>query len=224
MKYLKDTRWESLPIPKKDYRPRFFVELYQELLDVNSLSTYQARIMNIFTYAQELLELINHYKKTGKNKKYIATSLIELMSYLNKDSIARLVFKNQVEIIELKFKNTNNDLKFDEIKELELIVKLFIDDSKRNEYWDKLTSELICLICDRSINLEQIERNLNNIETHTKLFITYLLNSGFTNQYLFNRKDYFTNLNNYNGNNFEEQLNKIIGSLNFSEKNLGLIF
>lgn len=224
MKYLKDTRWESLPIPKKDYRPRFFVELYQELLDVNSLSTYQARIMNIFTYAQELLELINHYKKTGKNKKYIATSLIELMSYLNKDSIARLVFKNQVEIIELKFKNTNNDLKFDEIKELELILKLFIDDSKRNEYWDKLTSELICLICDRSINLEQIERNLNNIETHTKLFITYLLNSGFTNQYLFNRKDYFTNLNNYNGNNFEEQLNKIIGSLNFSEKKFRVNF
>ena len=56
MKYLKDTRWKSLPIPETDYRPRFFVELYQELLDVNSLSTYQARTMNIFTYAQELLE------------------------------------------------------------------------------------------------------------------------------------------------------------------------
>ena len=227
MKYLKDTRWKSLPIPETDYRPRFFVELYQELLDVNSLSTYQARTMNIFTYAQELLELINHYKKTGKNKKYITTSLIELMSYLNKDSIARLVFKNQVEIIELKFKNIkqkNNELKFNEIKELELILRLFIDDSKKNEYWNKLTSELICLICDRSIKLEQRRRNLDNIEIHTKLFITYLLNNGFTNQYLFNRKDYFTNLNNYRGNNFEEQLNKIIGSLNFSEKKFRVNF
>ena len=227
MKYLKDTRWKSLPIPETDYRPRFFVELYQELLDVNSLSTYQARTMNIFTYAQELLELINHYKKTGKNKKYIATSLIELMSYLNKDSIARLVFKNQVEIIELKFKNIkqkNNDLKFNEIKELELILRLFINDSKRNEYWDKLTSELIYLICDRSIKLKQTRRNLENIETHTKLFITYLLNSVFTNHYLFNRKDYFTNLNNYKDNNFEKQLNKIIGSLNFSEKKFRVNF
>lgn len=227
MKYLKDTRWKLLPIPETDYRPRFFVELYQELLDVNSLSTYQARTMNIFTYAQELLELINHYKKTGKNKKYITTSLIELMSYLNKDSIARLVFKNQVEIIELKFKDIkqkNNELKFNKIKELELILRLFIDDSKKNEYWNKLTSELICLICDRSIKLEQIRRNLDNIEIHTKLFITYLLNNGFTNQYLFNRKDYFTNLNNYKGNNFEEQLNKIIGSLNFSEKKFRVNF
>lgn len=227
MKYLKDTRWKSLPIPETDYRPRFFVELYQELLDVNSLSTYQARTMNIFTYAQELLELINHYKKTGKNKKYIATSLIELMSYLNKDSIARLVFKNQVEIIELKFKDIkqeNNELKFNKIKELELILRLFIDDSKKNEYWNKLTNELIRLICDRSIKLEQIRRNLDKIETYTKLFITYLLNSGFTNQYLFNRKDYFTNLNNYKDNNFEEQLNKIIGSLNFSEKKFRVNF
>ena len=70
-KYLKNNTWEKLPIPNNDYRPRFFVEIYQELLNSNTLASYQPRLMNLSSYVNEIIDLIKFYNQDERAKNYI---------------------------------------------------------------------------------------------------------------------------------------------------------
>ena len=147
MRYLSNTRWDSLPIPKNDYRPRFFIELYQEILNANTPSSYQSRTMNLFSYAEEISNLIENYHNTAKNKSYISKSLEEFRNFIQTDNIAKLVFEKEIHILLTKF-NICENLQDNQINELNLLIRIFfLDIDKKQSYWQKMLNELIDSVC-----------------------------------------------------------------------------
>ena len=217
MRYLSNTRWDSLPIPKNDYRPRFFIELYQEILNANTPSSYQSRTMNLFSYAEEISNLIENYHNTAKNKSYISKSLEEFRNFIQTDNIAKLVFEKEIHILLTKF-NICENLQDNQINELNLLIRIFfLDIDKKQSYWQKMLNELIDSVCGDA-DLTRIKLNLDRINAITRLFVSYLLNSGFTNTFLFNRAEMLVQLNNYKFDNFESQFTKILHELDVSNK------
>ncbi|QOR07033.1 hypothetical protein INQ00_04580 [Haemophilus parainfluenzae] len=204
MKYLKHTHWEKLPLPEEDYRPRFFIELYQELLNSNTPSSYQPRIMSLLSYISEIIDLIKHYEKDERAKPYIHRSVMEFITYLKDDNIAREIYTNEIWTLENHFDRKDN-YNNREINKLTLIMNLFLDKEKQDLYWIKICDNLNESICDDNYNPKNIRRNLEKINKACKLFSSYLLNKGMSNRYLFNRAEKFINLSNYRERDFNEQ-------------------
>lgn len=223
MKYLKHSHWEKLPLPKQDYRPRFFIELYQELLNSNTPSSYQPRIMSLLSYINEIINLIKHYEKDERAKPYIHRSVMEFITYLKDDNIAREIYTNEIWILENHF-NKKDNYNNREINKLTLIMNLFLDKEKQELYWIKICENLNKSICDNNYNPNHIERNLNKINKACKLFSSYLLNKDMSNRYLFNRAEKFINLSNYRERDFSEQLRKVTNDFNEKEKTFTIHF
>lgn len=223
MKYLKHTHWEKLPLPKDDYRPRFFIELYQELLNSNTPSSYQPRIMSLSSYINEIIDLIKHYEKDERAKPYIHRSVMEFITYLKDDNIAREIYTNEIWILENHFDKKDN-YNNREINKLTLIMNLFLDKEKQDLYWIKICDNLNESICDNNYNYNNIKRNLEKINKACKLFSSYLLNKGMSNRYLFNRAEKFINLSNYRERDFNEQLIKVTNDFNEKEKTFTIHF
>ena len=221
-KYLKNKTWEKLPIPNDDYRPRFFVEIYQELLNSNTLASYQPRLMNLYSYIHEIIDLIKFYNQDERAKHYITKSLTELSCYLKNDESAKIIYADEISI--LKNEINNNALSEDDIPKLRVIMDYFLSNEKKIKYWNSICDNLFSYVCSKDFKHENIRTNLNNINSSCKLFISYLLNQGISTRYLFHRSDMFTQYSNYGSRNWEEQMLNIIKKFNIRESTYEVYF
>ena len=221
-KYLKNNTWEKLPIPNNDYRPRFFVEIYQELLNSNTLASYQPRLMNLSSYVNEIIDLIKFYNQDERAKNYIKKSLTELTYYLKNDEPAKIIYANEISILENEIKI--NDLSEDDITKLRVIMDYFSDSEKKIKYWDSICDNLFNYVCSENFNHKHIRRNLDNINSSCKIFISYLLNQGMSTRYLFHRSDMFTQLSNYGSRDWKDQMLNIIKKFNIKESTYEVYF
>lgn len=215
-KYQKNNTWERLPIPDEDYRPRFFIEIYQELLNSNTLASYQPRLMNLLSYIDEIIDLIKFYNQDERAKHYIIKSLSEFIHYLKDDKSANEIYHDEISMLENEFKYINvlNDIN---IKKIRIIMGYFLSDDKKTKYWDSICNNLLESVCSEEFNKEHIRRNLDKINSSCKFFISYLLNQGMSTRYLFNRSDMFTQISNYGSRNWKEQMSNIIKKLSIKE-------
>lgn len=222
MKYLPDDDWQKLPIPQNDYRPRFFIELYQEAVNLHTPISYQPRIMSLFSYIEEILDLINNYKKHISIKDHIIRSINEFIKYLENDISARTIYKKEKDIIN-NYKNIS-ELTANDINKLELLMKLFLDQKKEKEYWRILCKNLTESVCDDSLDLDKKRRVLDLIDNSCKIFLSHILNKGASKKYLFNRSDQFKRKNNYKTRKWNEQLKKVIDSFDEKKKDFSIFF
>lgn len=221
MKYLPNEQWKKLPFPENDYRPRFFIELYQELLSANTPTSFHPKIMNVGTYAFEILELISHYKKYSRGKSYIERSLNEFFEYIKNDEIAKEVYKNEISsLYELDIK----DLKTNSINKLSLLMRLLLDSNKQEVYWNKIKTDIIENICNTSDDLKEKKRVLDKIKNSSELLSSYMLNKFGTSRYLFNRNEQFIRRNNYRSRVWKEQLRKVLNDFNTKEREFSIFF
>jgi len=193
MKYLKDELWGKLPI--NDFRPRFFVETYIEKLSIETPHFYQSHLMNVFSSCQETLVYINEYKTNGKNGSYIISSLDEIDRCLSIDTVATRLYAYMADTRILLFKKIKGgDFNPIQLNRLSVLCRAIL--SRENEYYEQLLKELRESLIGK-INLEQIDRICKSIYMLTGLYVTYLLNKGYSPTYLFNRNEMFTRINNY---------------------------
>ncbi|MDF6614295.1 hypothetical protein NLP74_25595, partial [Escherichia coli] len=92
MKIVSNTVWDGLKLP--DYRARFFIEVWKEILYVNTPSFYQSKMINTMSGAEELVEAIDDYIQDDKSKKSLLSMIEDYKGNLKKDSIAKDTFKN----------------------------------------------------------------------------------------------------------------------------------
>lgn len=210
MIYITDESWARLPMA--DFRPRFFVETYIEKLGMNTPHFSQARLMNVFSSCSEALIYIDEYHANDKNSGYILSSLDEIESCLSIDPIAKALF-TQLDSIRLNlFKSIKgNNFNQKNLSSLSVICKAIL--SREDEYSKLLLDRLTCSLTEKT-DLSKSQRILSEIYNLTDLYVTYLLNKGYSPTYLFNRSDLFTRINNYSGRNFQEQFKHVTDRLN----------
>ncbi len=69
MKIVSNTVWDGLKLP--DYRARFFIEVWKEILYVNTPSFYQSKMINTMSGAEELVKPLMITYKMIRVKKLI---------------------------------------------------------------------------------------------------------------------------------------------------------
>ncbi|PMG84775.1 hypothetical protein BCU83_18435 [Vibrio breoganii] len=217
---LKQEAWESLPFP--DWRARFFLECFSESLSVETPHFHQAKMMGVLDLAQEVLENIKLYEENDKGKGYLTSSLKELKLALERDFVSKEIFRDILEVFGDCAKNFNSE-KFPKslIIQLSILCKRIITQS--NLYFEKLNSSLIsAIIDDRDLNKK--ETITEEIYSLTRGYVTYLLNSGYSPTFLFNRTQMLTRRNKYNGRNFRDQLCFLFNSLDCKNRVFNVYF
>jgi hypothetical protein len=203
MKYLTDEIWGKLPI--NDFRPRFFVETFIEKLSIKTPHFYQSRLMNVFSSCTEVLVYIDEYQTNDKNGGYIISSLAEISSCLSADPVAKDLYAYMDNPRTQLFKKiSGGDFNPSQLNRLSVLCRAIL--SREDEYSNLLLKALAKSISGQA-NLEQKERILSDIYVLTGLYVTHLLNKGYSPTYLFNRSEFFTRINNYSGRSFQEQFN-----------------
>lgn len=201
MKYISDDIWARLPMA--DFRPRFFVEAFCEKLGMNTPHFSQSRLMNIFSSCGEMLIYIDEYQTNEKNGAYLLSALDEIDSCLSYDPIAESLFSYMDEPRQTIFKRIRKgEMNAIQFNRLSLICRTFL--SKEEEYSRKLLESLNESILGQT-DLSQKERLTSSIYSLTGLYITYLLNRGYSPTYLYNRAELFTRYANYSGRTFQAQ-------------------
>ncbi len=71
-----------------------FIEVWKEILYVNTPSFYQSKMINTMSGAEELVEAIDDYIQDDKSKKSLLSMIEDYKGNLKKDSIAKDTFKN----------------------------------------------------------------------------------------------------------------------------------
>ncbi|EMK6932513.1 hypothetical protein V9J79_003986, partial [Vibrio alginolyticus] len=85
MRRITPTTWDGLPFA--DFRNRFFIEVWKELLYVNTPSFYQSKTMNVMSGAEEIVEAIDDYLIDSKNGNLLVTLLSDYKTVLKIDYV-----------------------------------------------------------------------------------------------------------------------------------------
>ncbi|EPF0083651.1 hypothetical protein HYO29_22975 [Vibrio parahaemolyticus] len=220
MKLLKQETWDSLAFP--DWRARFFLECFSESLSVETPHFHQAKMMGVLDLAQEVLENIKVYEENDKGKGYLTSSLKELKLALENDFVSKDIFSDILEVFEDCAKNFNSD-KFPKslIIQLSILCKRIVNQSKA--YFEKLKLSLINVISDDR-DLTKKETITEEIYSLTRSYVTFLLNSGYSPTFLFNKTQMLIRKNNYNGRNFKDQLTFVFSSLDCKQREFKVFF
>ncbi|EFC9591044.1 hypothetical protein FGY20_26000, partial [Escherichia coli] len=170
MKIVSNTVWDGLKLP--DYRARFFIEVWKEILYVNTPSFYQSKMINTMSGAEELVEAIDDYIQDDKSKKSLLSMIEDYKGNLKKDSIAKDTFKNLHATLLKKIETVPDPISSNYILELKTIVKLVL--SKESDYYHELKKQLKSSILSNA-DLNKKARLMDSIYQLTKSFIGYLL-------------------------------------------------
>ncbi|QAU33756.1 hypothetical protein [Janthinobacterium sp. 17J80-10] len=209
MKYLADDKWERLPI--NDFRARFFVETFTEKLSMRTPHFYQSRLMNIFSSSLEALTYISEYRSNDKNGGYILSSLDEIDSCLSNDPVAEFLFAKMEGSRQQIFKKIRGgDFSSGQLNRLSVICRGVL--AREEDYEKELLADLNKVLFS-NVELAQKDRLTTSIYALTGLYVTHLLNKGYSPTYLFNRAEQFTRETNYSGRNFKEQFEFITEKL-----------
>lgn len=220
MYFLSETAWQKLALP--DWRSRFFIECYSEALSVKTPHFHQAKMMGVIDLAKEVLDNIQVYEQNDKGKGYLVSSLKELKIVLEKDSIAKFIFSDLIDIFDDCTKNLSAEkIPKSLIIQLSILCKSIVKES--NNYFDKLQSELIRVISD-DLCLTEKERLTQEINSLTRNYVTFLLNAGYSPTYLFNKSKLLTIPNNYNGRIFKDQLKFLFSTLDCKIREFHIFF
>lgn len=208
-RYFSDAVWANLPT--HDYRARFFVECYREKLSLYSPHFSQARLMNFVSTLTEIENYLDAIADDDRYKAYIASSLDELEQCLANDHIAKSLLEIHEPIRKsLHKKIQGGDFGRQTTSQLQLYARSGI--ALANKYSELLDIELKDAVCGQ-IDPTKKDRNLSSINTLTGLFITDLLNRGYSPTHLYNRAEMFTRANNYGKRNFLAQYDHVIGRI-----------
>lgn len=220
MIYLSEKIWGSLPIP--DYRGRFFIESFWEYISNSTPHFYQARLMNVISSANEVIGAICDYKENNQNLKTLKNAIQEFEKCFSTDIVASEVFSNQKNSVHRIIKTClcDSPSKTD-LHRLNVICDSIL--RKKDEYTKLLQSTLRESVLG-VVDLKQKDRNLSKIHDITGLYITNLLNDGYSPTYLYNRMEMFTRFNNYKGRSFAEQFNIVTESLITRERKYKIIY
>ncbi len=209
LRYKSDAFWSRLPMA--DFRPRFFVESYVEKLRMYTPHFYQSRLLNLFSACAEMMEHIEAYQTNEKNSGYVASSMDEIIECWDSDPIAQEILG---ELALLKFdlskKVKSNELDHNTQVTIKSLCRTII--GRQNTYLIALIGQLEDAIIG-AVDMSQKDRITSLIDRLTGLYITYLLNQGYSPTYLFNRSVMFTRANNYGGRNFTDQFRQITSRL-----------
>ncbi|MFA2971846.1 hypothetical protein KWE21_14635 [Acinetobacter pittii] len=215
---LQNVNWNSLPID--DYRQSFFIKIYCEKLNLTNPFFIQARLGTIFSCIEEIKLYINSLDYS-KNSAYIQNGIEELIELIDDDKVfLKLIkdnwtfFKEKLQVI---IKEGIGKQKINLINILNILI------SYKLNYEENLYEEMSFSIfgeCD----LKEKDRVLTAIEENTSRYISYLLDSGFSHLYLFNRKEYFTRSSNYGGRSFKVQFDSIFYKLSKSRQEFKVYF
>lgn len=208
-KYFSDAVWAHLPT--HDYRARFFVECYREKLSLYSPHFSQARLMNFVSTLTEVGTYLDAIPEDDRYKAYILSSLDELEQCLVNDHIAKSLLEEHEPIRKALHKKVQGgDFGRQTTSQLQLYAKNGVE--LANSYSDVLDKELKEAVCGQ-VDSAKKDRNLSNINTLTGLFITDLLNRGYSPTHLYNRAEMFSRAKNYGRRNFLAQYDHVIGRI-----------
>lgn len=209
MKVLKQEAWDQLPFP--DWRARFFLECFSESLSVETPHFHQAKMMGVLDLAKEVLENIKVYEENDKGKGYLTSSLKELKLALERDVVSKNIFSDILDVFDDCAKNFNAE-KFPRslIIQLSILCKRIIE--QNDFYFENIKLYLINSICD-SRDIGKKETITEEIHSLTKAYVTFLLSSGYSPTYLFNKTQALTRISNYNGRIYKDQVCFFFNSL-----------
>ncbi|MBB4809233.1 hypothetical protein HNP31_000926 [Acinetobacter johnsonii] len=211
--FLNETICQKLPLT--DERQRYFLDIMRTRLNVGSPLYVQSNSFNLFFITKESLNYIEKFKNDEKRYiNYLKQSLRELQSICNED----IVYKELFLPIEIIKNNIESCINYDQEKKgnynfdlLEFNLKLIL--SNQEKYENIAFKKLRFYLLEDEFELGKCERVFSKIRLYTKFLISQLIFKGFSNIYLYNRLAQFLKENNYKGNSFNQQFDKIIGSL-----------
>lgn len=183
---------------------------------------HQAKMMGVLDLAKEVLENIKIYEENDKGKGYLTSSLKELKLALERDEVSKNIFSDILAVFDDCAKNFIAD-KFPKslIIQLSILCKRIIEQS--SSYFDQVVSYLYRSIADNR-DLTKKERITEEIYSLTRAYVTFLLSSGYSPTYLYNKTQLLIRISNYNGRIFRDQLSFFFGSLDCKIRSFKVFF
>ncbi|WP_143512563.1 HEPN domain-containing protein [Vreelandella utahensis] len=209
MKYWNNEFWRRLPLT--DYRARFFIEVYREKLHMQTPHFKQARLMNIFSSSREALDYIAEQRNNEKNAGYLHLALDEIENCLRVDFLAKEMFASHKPILDDLIKDLRSGSAGEnKLQRFQIIAEHILQ--RRAEYENQLLVQLRdAVVGDRDLGKKA--RVLDDIYTLTGLYITNLLDRGYSPTYLYNRAEMFTRPTSYGSKTFSEQFDSVTNKL-----------
>lgn len=190
-----------------DYRSKFFVDCYIEKLRMQTPPFHQARLMNVFSACEEMLRYLQEYADNDKNGAYVESALDEIKRCFLADSVAAELFKDHHQFIRDVSGNTFSTTI---CQKLAVICKSILN--TLSDYRQTLKTELRETVVQEGVTGAEL-RTIQKIDSLTGLYITDLLNRGYSPTYLFNRSDYLAYASHYGGKNFKDQFDSVVAKL-----------
>lgn len=201
LRYLPDATWDKLPLD--DFRARFFVETFSEKLRMHTPHFYQARLMNLFSACNEMIQYVEEVQGNEKNSAYVTSSMKEIEQCWDTDPVAQELFANFSGLKENLEKSVRGgDVGQSTLHRIRVFCRAIL--SRQEKY----TSALLIALEEAVVgaaDLNQRDRITTQIDRLTGLYTTHLLNKGYSPTYLFNRVDMFSREGNYSDRNFSQQ-------------------
>lgn len=155
----------------------FFAYLMDEITFSYTIDSYKAPTLNVKSLCIECLTVISDIKKDVINRGALNSVIEELVWAIEHDKIVSELICNSQTPLYIDELLTNNTI--DRIKNA--VVLIF--NSVCKMYTDKIKERLTELIIEN--------RRKEDIESITKLFVTDLLNMGYTNEYIYHTNQQF---------------------------------
>jgi hypothetical protein len=209
LKYLPDEKWAS--IPADDFRARFLVEAYVEKLRMHTPHFYQARLMNVFNVASELIEYIEAYRENDKNAQYIFSCLDEFDECWRVDPVASRLLRDLESTRAAVCKALKGgDFSSNSLNALLVLSTAII--KRRDEYAVQLQQSLENAAVNPA-DLTHKTRIAEELDLIVGLYTTHLLSEGFSPTYLYTRASKLYRASEYGGRTFADQLHLVLDRL-----------
>lgn len=164
---------------------------------------HQSRLMNVYGAAKETLTYISEHQINGKSGAYIQCGIEEIESCLSMDPVAISLIDRVEHHRKILFKSIKGE-NYDSsnLRRLSSLCKAILVTSR--DYEEKLLLDLHSLLFAPT-DLSKVGRITDSVSSLTGLYVTHLLQKGFSPTYLYNRVDMFKHINNYAGRDFQKQ-------------------
>lgn len=200
--------WQNLPTV--DFRNRFFIEIWKEILYVDTPSFCQVKTINTISGAAEVIDCVDDYIENAKNSKHLVSMIEDFYNVFKNDNVAKNVYNNLYEQISNLLKTNDKNISRERALEIKTFSLLIL--AKEKDYFDTLKKHLKQSVLG-STELSHRDRITKEIQYLTKSFIGYLLWKGYSPTYLYNRMEMLTRRKNYGKRNFDAQLNSVLDKL-----------